>query len=559
MKFFIFGIMSCLLVLGLVSQPTVSGAPKTQLNFPQKLEGVGQPTTSGTFSLSSFFTNNMVLQRNMHDPVWGWAKPGQKITVRFANHDVTTSTNARGEWMVKLPPLHASAVNRSLTISSGSQKMVLHDVLVGEVWLCSGQSNMQYPMVGLFHRTNLAAALAKGNRPDIRLCYVPWLESDFAGTPRKQVPAVWLPCTVKNLGGFSAVGYFFGLKLQKKLKVPIGLIEEDWGGTNIQAWTPAQGFFAIPQLKADQTWLRAMAARQARINRMYQKACAAWRRARRQAIAAGNAVPLHPTKPSSAVRAPHAFHYPFSTATFPDPHQNPTTLFNGMVHPLIPYAIRGVIWYQGENNVLTGDHRYYYHLKALIDSWRKLWHEGNFPFYIVQIAPFNYDLWGPNGALEPLIWQAQERAARRLPNCAIAGTMDIGNINNIHPADKLDVGDRLALIALAKTYGFKKMVYSGPQFASADFRGKKVIIHFRYVDGGLVSRNGKPLNWFRVINADGRSIPARATIVGRTVVVEAPTVSAPMAVQFAFSDIAVPNLMNKAGLPALPFVVRRKQ
>ncbi|MGC8624639.1 MAG: sialate O-acetylesterase [Phycisphaerae bacterium] len=537
MKFFISGIISWLVVLGLV----------------------GQSTASGAVTLSSFFTNNMVLQRDMRDPVWGWAKPGQKVTVRFAGHAVTTTTDAQGEWMVRLPTLQASAVNRSLAISSGSQKIVLHDVLVGEVWLCSGQSNMQYPMVGLFHRTNLAAALAHGNRPDIRLCYVPWIESDFAGTPRKQVLAVWLPCTVKNLGGFSAVGYFFGLKLQKKLKVPIGLIEEDWGGTNIQAWTPAQGFFAIPQLKADQTWLRAMAARQARINSMYQKTCAAWRKAAKQAVATGKVVPVHPAKPISAIGAPHAFHYPFSNATFPDPHQNPTTLFNGMVHPLIPYAMRGVIWYQGENNVLTGDHRYYYHLKALIDSWRKLWHEGNFPFYIVQIAPFNYDLWGPNGALEPLVWQAQERAVRRLPNCAIAGTMDIGNINNIHPADKLDVGDRLALIALAKTYGFKNIVYSGPQFASADFIGKKVIIHFRHVDGGLASRNGKPLNWFRVINAAGKSVHARATIVGRTVVVQAPTVATPTAVQFAFSDMAVPNLMNKAGLPALPFVVHRQK
>jgi sialate O-acetylesterase len=507
--------------------------------------------------VSSMFTDHLVLQRDMADPVWGQARPGEKITVQFAGQKISTTADRRGNWMAKLAALKASATPRELTVSSGKAHIVFHDVLVGEVWLCSGQSNMQYPMMGWFHRTNLAAALAAGTHGHIRLYHVPMIESNFTGHPRKTAPAAWHRCTPKNLAGFTAVGYFFGLNLHRKLGVPVGLIEADWGGTNIEPWIPAAGYFAVPQLKTDRTWLRAMDARQQQLDQRYINTMANWLTRARAAVANGRVLPRQPGKPMDAISSPHAFDYHIPPHDWqPDAHQNPTTLFNGMINPLIPYAIRGAIWYQGENNVSSHDHLYYYHLKALIGGWRKLWHQGNFPFYIVQIAPFNY---GHDGPMEPLIWRAEERAARRIANCSIASTMDIGNIHNIHPADKSDVGYRLALIALAKTYHHAGLVYSGPQFTVAKFKGSAVVIHFQHLGGGLASRNGKALNWFDLAGGNGKFFPATAVISGNdnTVVVRSQNVPAPVAVRFAWSDIAVPNLMNKAGLPALPFQARK--
>ena len=300
-----------------------------------------------------------------------------------------------------------------------------------------------------------------------------------------------------------------------------------------------------------------MAKRQKKLNARYLAAMSAWLANAKEAVAAGKALPQEPAGPEDAISSPHAFNYQIPRHDWqPDPHQNPTTLFNGMINPLIPYAIRGAIWYQGENNVSSHDRIYYYHLKALIGAWRQLWHEGNFPFYIVQIAPFNY---GHDGRYEPLIWQAEEKAARKIPNCGIASTMDIGNLHNIHPADKLTVGERLARIALAKTYDKPPAdgIYSGPVFKSAQFSGNKVIIHFTQVGRALRSRNGKPLNWFELAGANGKFVNANAKIIGKTVVVQSPEVSNPVAVQFAFSDIAVPNLMNSESLPALPFRVHK--
>ncbi len=518
------------------------------------LGGLPAAHASTPFTVSNLFTNHLVLQRGLKDPVWGWARPGQKITVSFAGHTVTATADVHGNWMAKLPPMHFSAAPRNLTISSDSQTMVVHDVLVGDVWLCSGQSNMQYPMAGWFGRKNLSGALAKGTHQNIRLYHVPMLGSNFSGTPKKQAAAVWQRCTPKNLAGFSAVGYFFGLAMHKALHVPVGLLEADWGGTNIEPWIPQQGFFAVPQLKSNQVWLRAMAKRQKKLNTIYLAAMTAWLRNAKQALATGKSMPHRPHKPENAISSPHAFNYQIPHGDWqPDPRQNPTTLFNGMIHPLIPYAIGGVIWYQGENNVSSHDHRYYYHLKALIGSWRKLWRQGNFPFYIVQIAPYNY---GHDGPMEPVIWQAEEKAARRIANCGIASTMDIGNIHNIHPANKQAVGNRLAAIALAKIFHSGK-TYSGPVFQSAEFDGNQVVIHFTDVGGGLLSRDGKPLNWFQLSGRNGTFVNARAQIVGRTVVVRSPKISTPTAVQFAFSDIAVPNLMNKESLPALPFEARK--
>ena len=501
------------------------------------------------FSVSSMFTSHLVLQRNRRDAIWGWAKPGDQITIHFDGQTIVGHARASGKWKMYLGPLVGSSLPRTMTLSDENNSIALHDVLIGEVWLCSGQSNMQYPLGGWFHRTNLATALAAADHPTIRFYRVPRVESMFAGRPHLTTPARWQRCTPKTAAGFSAVAYFFGNALRKRLHVPIGLIEADWGGTSIEAWTPAVGFFKYSRLKREQIWLRHAMAAEAALQR------------------AGT-----PVNRTELVNAPNAYHYDFQSTWRPDPHQNPTTLFNGMINPLIPFSIRGVIWYQGENNVLSHDTHYYAQLKALILGWRYVWHQGDFPFYIVQIAPFNYgQKWcGPNGTdarCEPLIWRAEEKAAAKLRQVGMIGTMDIGpgprqiydsNVNNIHPANKHAVGHRLAILALNHTYGLRNLPFSGPTFEAATFYRNRVIIHFLHVDGGLLSRNGKALDWFEAAGADGKFRPAKASIAGHSVVVFPNVTGDPTGVRFGWSCVAIPNLANKAGLPAMPFEVLRR-
>ena len=488
---------------------------------------VGSPKGANVqFRVSTMFTNNMVLQHGMRDAVWGWAKPGDVVHVQFAGRRLRgKAALGTGKWMVHVGPLAESSKPRTMVISDGGVQLKLKNVLVGEVWLVSGQSNMQYPMAGWFHRTNLAGALAGAHHPTIRFYHVPMLPSMFAGRAHETAPAKWRVCTPETTAGVSAVGYLFCDDLHRRLHEPIGMIEADWGGTSIEAWIPARGYERSHQLGREKRWLKKAMGREAALH--------------------GGVAPANAT---GLVNSPHGYSYHFKSKWLPDAHQNPTTLFNGMIAPLIPYAIRGAVWYQGENNVLAFDRHYFAKLQALVTGWRTLWDQGNFPFYIVQIAPFNYG----NDPMEPLIWQAEEKAAWRIPNCGIASTIDIGNIKNIHPANKRAVGVRLAGIALAKIFHSGK-TFSGPVFKSAEFNGNQVVIHFTDVGGGLLSRNGKPLNWFQLAGADGTFVNAQAQIVGKTVVVQSPEISNPTAVRFAFSDIAVPNLMNKASLPALPF------
>ena len=500
---------------------------------------VGSPKGANVqFRVSTMFTNNMVLQHGMRDAVWGWAKPGDVVHVQFAGRRLRgKAALGTGKWMVHVGPLAENSKPRTMVISDGGVQLKLKNVLVGEVWLVSGQSNMQYPMAGWFHRTNLAGALAGAHHPTIRFYHVPMLPSMFAGRAHETAPAKWRVCTPETTAGVSAVGYLFCDDLHRRLHEPIGMIEADWGGTSIEAWIPARGYERSHQLGREKRWLKKAMGREAGLH--------------------GGVAPANAT---GLVNSPHGYSYHFKSKWLPDAHQNPTTLFNGMIAPLIPYAIRGAVWYQGENNVLAFDRHYFAKLQALVTGWRTLWDQGNFPFYIVQIAPFNYAAaWcGPNRSdapFEPLVWQAEERAAKTLPDCGIVSTMDIGDIANIHPADKADVGHRIALLALAKVYGRKVTAFSGPVFKSVECHGSKVTIHFAHTNGGLVSRNGKPLNWFFLAAQAGNFYPARAVIRGKSVILSARKVPTPARVRFAWSCVAQPNLMNRAGLPALPFQV----
>ncbi len=308
------------------------------------------------------------------------------------------------------------------------------------------------------------------------------------------------------------------------------------GGTKIQPWTPRAAFEQTRALQSDLAAMQRADADYVKAMAAYLPSASAWLAQAQAALAAGQPAPVAPETPVNPLTANN---------------QNPTVLFNGMIAPLAPYALRGAVWYQGESNVAADSSLYYDRLKALASSWRALWGEGDFPFLAVQICP--YSGYGKND-YEPLLWEAEERATRDLPNAGLAGTMDIGMLDNIHPSDKQDVGRRLALLAMAKAYGDAAAVSTGPSVASIQEEGPAIRVRFGDVGGGLATRDGQPPSLFEVAGADGKYVPADAVIDGAdAVVARSAAVPEPKAVRFAWTNQAVANLMNKEGLPAFPF------
>jgi sialate O-acetylesterase len=498
----------------------------------------------GSVKVSPLFGNHMVLQRDMQDPIWGAADPGETITVRFAGQRVTAVADSRGRWMARLSPLHADAKPRTLVVTGKKARIRLTDVLVGDVWLCSGQSNMEYPLHGWFRGGNARHAVAHANYPLIRMINLPSVDHDF---PHHNFPILnriigrWNVCTPATAASFSAVGYFFGRDLQKHIHVPIGLIQSAWGGTRIQPWLPAAAYRHTPSLRADWRWLKKARAAYPR----YQQELAAWARRLPQWLA--------------TVRAATAEHRPIPRPPSPpkDPisfsKQNPTVIFNGRIAPLIPLALRGILWYQGENNVGNSSTFYYDHLAAMIQWWRAEWNRPHLPFLLVQIAPFDYAQYSGHHRLEPEIWQAQEWAAERIPDCGIVSTQDADSPDQGHPVNKRPEGYRLSELALEMVYHVKGIHARSPMFKSMTVRGSTVIIRFSHTDGGLVSRNGKPLNWFEIADRYGKFVPAEAVIRGNRVLVHANGITRPTRVRFGWYDTAMPNLMSKDGLPVMPF------
>ena len=495
------------------------------------------PLAQAGLKLPAVIADHMVLQQGQSDPIWGWDDPGTTITVAFAGKTYTTTTGADGKWMVKLDPQTANATPQTLTVT-GSATREVQDVLVGEVWLCSGQSNME---MGLGMVNNGAEEIAQADYPQIRLLMVP---NRWTPAPQQDMEGVWKACSPTNVAeggwnGFSATAYFFGRELHKKLGVPVGLIEPDWGGTRIESWTPPEGFAAVPALKQEYEKLQQADPR----NEAYQQRLskflgetADWLSLARAALTNQVLVPAMPAYPSELL-PPHDL-------------QNATALYNGMVFPLRPFGLRGAIWYQGEANVGEGM-LYNDRMKALVTGWRQVWDEGVFPFYFVQIAPYNY---GNHPQALPELWEAQAAAAREIPACGMAVINDIGNVSDIHPKNKQEVGRRLALLALAQTYGQKDIVSSGPTFKSLATEGDKLRVTFEHADGGLASRDGQPLTDFEIIDAEqGGFVKATAQIDGASVLLSAPGVEHPVAVRFAWDQLATPNLKNQSGLPAGAF------
>ena len=473
--------------------------------------------------LAAIFGDNMVLQQKQPVPVWGWSYSNAEVTVKFAGQSKATRADANGRWLVKLGKLKASAEPQNLVIN-GIWHLKFHDspgylftcgakmftnILVGEVWLASGQSKMEKPIgkrAGQKPTFNAEAELAAANYPHLRIFQV---EKTLSATPLADLEKFngWQECSSNALDSisFSAAAYFFGREIHTNLNVPVGLVESSWGGTRIEPWTPPAGFEKVPSLAK-----------------------------------------LAQTK--------------FSTNKLSN--TRPMTIYNAMIAPLAGFAIRGALWYQGESNLMgtNADNNYRAYpdmMTALVGGWRQIWGEGNFPFYFVQIAPYKY-FGGKNqrvvsAEMLPEFWTLQSHAARRIKNTGMVVTTDlVDNLDDIHPRDKASVGHRLALLALNKTYA-ENVVSSGPTFRKMKIVGNHAVLKFDHADGGLVGKDGQPLTWFTIAGADGKFIPADAKIIGDTVEVSAAGIEKPVAVRFAWDETAQSNFFNQAGLPAESF------
>jgi len=480
--------------------------------------------------LPSILGNNMVIQRDQPVNIWGQAEPSEKILVQLDEDIARATADDNGFWGVTLKPREASRQSLQMTISgTKSQNMTLENILVGEVWICSGQSNMQFSML---ETHSPIPEIQKADYSRIRLFYVP---RKISTSPQNDVNAEWDICSPETIGPFSAVAYYFGWEIHTELDIPVGLINTNWGGTRIEPWTPDSGFpreplgtlyknnlkEALPKL---QDWIRTTS--QALENDTY----------------------IHPQ--------PQIPGHPFQN------NRTPTVLYNAMIHPLIRFPIRGALWYQGESNRNDGL-EYTAKMEALIKGWRSAWQLGDFPFYYVQLAPFNYGYTLINDESDildfyrlPLIWEAQQNALN-IPNTGMAVVTDITDLYNIHPQNKKDVGHRLALWALANTYGKTDLVFSGPLYKSMTTEGNKIRITFEHTGSGLKSLDNQPLSWFEIAGENRDFLKATAEIDGHTVLVWNKRIGKPVAVRFGWYQLATPNLGNEEGLPASPFRTNR--
>ena len=485
---------------------------------------------------ASPFTSHMVLQRDMKVPVWGTAGNGENVTVEFAGQKVPGKADAAGNWRVDLQPLEASAEGRTINVTGSrtAESVKIDDVLVGEVWLASGQSNMDFTMSKNVKRFAGVAdeerEIAAANYPLIRM---------FTGTaskayePQNQVGGEWQVCSPENAPAFSAAGYFFARDLQKEIKVPVGIVTLAFGASTAEAWIRREALAADPQLKP-------------MLDR-FDAAVQTFRSNPPPAVALPRSEDVsEPGKSGTNAVAGNRGKDRAPRDPVQDQH-NATVLFNGMINPFIPFAMRGVIWYQGESIAGGAEGRALYPLvqATLIRDWRKLWGAGDFPFYIVQLAGQEAN------SNSPVVREAQA-SVLSLPNTGMAVAVDIGEAHNVHPKNKQDVGDRLARIALANVYG-RKIEFSGPMYESMKVEGSAIRVRFSHIGGGLVAKGGQ-LKWFVIAGEDGKFVPAEAKIDGDTVVVSSPEAPAPVAVRYAWANFPDGcNLFNADGLPAAPF------
>jgi sialate O-acetylesterase len=443
------------------------------------------PCASAAVRLPAVISDHMVLQRGAQIPVWGWAAPNEAVSVRIGKQLQRTRAGQDGRWQVMLDLRGQLPAPTTLQVRGDGNEIVVGDVLVGEVWLASGQSNMEKPIGekrGQKPTLDARADIAAADYPDIRLFKVSRKKTPQPGA---DVGGEWVRTTPASIEStkFSAAAYFFGRRLHQELHAPVGLIDSTWGGTRIELWTP-------------------------------------------------------PASPGSG-------------------DAEASVLYNGMIAGLAPYAIKGVIWYQGESNIIdTNDGpAYTAKMEALVSGWRGHW-QRDFPFYYVQVAPHLYHLVRHSKVADPQaaprLWEAQA-AALRIPKTGMVVTTDlVDDLFDIHPRDKKSVGLRLANLALADSYGRADIAAHGPVFRAMTVQGHDAILSFDHAQG-LAARDGKPLSWFDIAGEDGRYYPGTAVVDQDKVVVSSPQVPVPVAVRFGWDEAAQPNLVNKAGLPASPF------
>ncbi|MBN1386878.1 MAG: sialate O-acetylesterase [Bacteroidales bacterium] len=444
--------------------------------------------------LPAVIADSMVLQRNADATIWGWASPGEEITVRagWTLEKFETKADSIGEWSVVIPTTIAGGPYNIYI--KGANEIVVKDILLGDVWICSGQSNMEYKInwMGGWGNPQFETDSIDIEKKKYTLIRLFQLEKNASETPLSDFKGRWMPVNTETVADFSAVAFFFGRELNRRIGVPVGLVSTNWGGTPAEAWTSRESMESNEDLK----------------------------------------------------------YYSERDYSGAQEHSKPSYLYNAMIHPIIKMAITGVIWYQGEAN--RNDALHYRKLfPAMISDWRKKFNQGDFPFYYVQIAPYNYD----EPMVGALVCEAQLMALD-VPGTGMVVTTDIGNPDDIHPVKKQEVGRRLARNALALHYGIEGLTYSGPVFERMemeDYNGvKRARLFFGHTARGLESTDGNP-RCFEIAGDDRVFYEAHAIIEGDNVVVWSDEVSNPVAVRFGFSNIAEPNLYNSEGLPASPF------
>jgi sialate O-acetylesterase len=501
-------------------------------------------------TLPAIFGDHMVLQEGMKLPVWGTAGPGESVTVTVTVGTATAKTTAGpdGKWRVDLAALPTQAEPVTMTVT-GTNTLTFHDVLVGEVWLCTGQSNMELPMQAM---DDAATSIPAANDPQIRLFLV---AKTTSRVPLDDVKGTWQLCTPDTVKGFSAVGYNFARDLRAKLNRPVGLIGSYWGGTPAQAWTSLEALKAVPALQSyvaeyqkNQEEYPARLAQMPAAQAAYLAKLKAWRESVGKVQKSASGAPIARTKPPLPPPGPDGG------------QREPTNNYNGMIAPLIPFAIKGAIWYQGEANagVLSIARQYRTLFGAMITDWRRRWGEGPFPFLFVQLAAYQ------NRGTWPYLRESQAETLA-LPDTGMATAIDVGNPGYIHPGNKAVVAGRLALLARHLAYGEKDLLDQGPTYQSIAISGSSATVSFTNVGGGLIIGSapwvakGYPpiptdkLYGFTIAGGDKKWVPADAKIVGNQVVVSSPQVPTPAAVRYDWDNSPQGNLYNQEQLPAFPF------
>lgn len=510
-------------------------------------------SASAELKLASVFGDNMVLQRDAPLPMWGTADPGEKIRINFGGQEATAAADADGRWKTTLKPLAASAEARSMTITSqpGNGQQEIGNILVGDVWLCGGQSNMGLHLNESF---DAEAAIAAANRPEIRLLAAPPVR---AAVPAEALAGGnWMVCEPETAAGFAAVAYHFGRELHEKVGIPIGLIEFDRGATGIEGWIPLSGLAAMPEELTQELYHSAASwdpnheiGKKAFVTALQE--IREWIPSAQAALAAGTAFPPEPLVPAPSPTVP-----------------GPSELFNGTVNPLVPLAIKGAIWYQGESNPGEGP-QYELKMTAMIRGWRQVWDQGDFPFYWVQLANEGNPARTPDEDVASRyvpVREAQRRVLKE-PKTGMVVAIDLGEDANGHPRNKMEVGERLALWALAKDYD-QTNPFSGPLYKEHHIKADRVIVSFDHVGGGLMVGNKEgpdgrspvretpdaPLGHFSLCGEDNVWHWAEAKITGDTVEVRSENVPEPKQIRYAYTmNPKGPKLYNRDGLPASPF------